>query len=58
MAIGLGWLVLQRTRHPKMIAQMQSALESVHLRFAHVREHALNPMSTERESSPPARYAS
>jgi len=29
MAVGLGWLVLQRTRRPKMIAEMQRAVESM-----------------------------
>jgi amino acid transporter len=38
MAAGLGWLVLQRTRRPEMIPQMQSAIENVDLEFAHVRE--------------------
>jgi amino acid transporter len=55
MAVGLGWLVLQRTRRPKMIAQMQDAIESVHLQFAQVREHALTTMGTERSASPPVR---
>lgn len=34
MAIGLGWLLLQRVRHPKMIPAMKSAIESVELEFA------------------------
>lgn len=38
MAGGLGWLVLQRSRRPEMIPQMQSAIENVDLEFAHVRE--------------------
>ena len=38
MAGGLGWLVLQRTRRPEMIPQMQSAIENGDLEFAHVRE--------------------
>lgn len=29
MGIGLGWLLLQRARRPKMIAQMQRAIENV-----------------------------
>jgi amino acid transporter len=29
MAVGLGWLLLQRTRRPKMIAQMLSAIDNV-----------------------------
>ncbi len=33
MASGFGWLVWQRTRHPKMIATMKSAIEKVELRF-------------------------
>jgi amino acid transporter len=40
MALGAAWLVLQRTRRPDMIAQMQSAIDSVHVQFAQVREHA------------------
>jgi hypothetical protein len=31
-------LALQRTRRPKMISQMQSAIDRVHLQFAQVRE--------------------
>jgi amino acid transporter len=38
VAIGLGWLQLQRSRRPKMIARMKSAIESVELEFAQVRE--------------------
>jgi amino acid transporter len=34
MAIGFGWLLLQRVRRPRMIGHMQSAIESVHLKFA------------------------
>jgi amino acid transporter len=48
MAIGLGWLVLQRTRRPRMIAQMQSAIAGVQLQFAQVGERA----STGSTSSP------
>jgi hypothetical protein len=49
MAVGLGWLALQRTRRPKMIAQMQTAIENVHLQFAQVREQALNTMNRKEE---------
>jgi amino acid transporter len=49
MAMGLGWLALQRTRRPKMIAQMQIAIENVHLQFAQVREQALNTMNRKEE---------
>jgi amino acid transporter len=42
MALGLAWLVLQRSRRPKMIAEMQSAIEQVELKFTHAREHALH----------------
>jgi amino acid transporter len=45
MAIGLGWLVLQRARHPKMTAQMLGAIEKVHQQFAQVRNHALDTIS-------------
>lgn len=34
MSIGFGWLLLQRVRRPRMIGHMQSAIESVHLKFA------------------------
>jgi amino acid transporter len=40
MAIGVGWLWIQRVRRPKLIAHMQRALEGVHLQFAQAREHA------------------
>jgi amino acid transporter len=43
MALGVVWVSLQRLRRPESLAQMQSAIESVHLHFAHVREHALKP---------------
>ncbi len=49
MAAGLGWLALQRARRPRMIAQMQNAIDTVHLQFAHVREHALNTMNPKEE---------
>jgi amino acid transporter len=55
MTIGLGWLLLQRMRRPKMIDQMQSAIESVHLQFAQVRERALETMGTKSGASPPVR---
>jgi amino acid transporter len=48
MAAGLAWLLLQRARRPKMIAQMQKAVESVHAHFAQVREPSLVPVSTEK----------
>lgn len=38
MLIGVAWLALQRTRRPKMISQMQSAIDRAHLQFAQVRE--------------------
>jgi amino acid transporter len=38
MAVGLGWLCVQRTRHPRMIARMQSALDRVEREFAQLRE--------------------
>ncbi|ACB95314.1 amino acid permease-associated region [Beijerinckia indica subsp. indica ATCC 9039] len=34
MAIGLAWLLLQRNRHPDMIPEMRSSIESVDLKFA------------------------
>jgi amino acid transporter len=47
MAIGLAWLALQRSRRPKMIAHMQSAIDNVHVQFAHAREQALTGISAE-----------
>jgi len=38
VVIGLGWLHLQRTRHPKVIARMRGAIENVDLEFAQVFE--------------------
>ena len=54
MAVGLGWLALQRARRPKMIAQMQDAIANVDRQFAQVREHALKPKKT---TTPPASRA-
>ncbi|WP_148213104.1 APC family permease [Methylocella silvestris] len=34
MAIGLCWLLMQKSRHPKMIPTMRNAIESVDLQFA------------------------
>jgi hypothetical protein len=34
MAMGLGWLLLQRIRHPRMIPAMTGAIESVEMEFA------------------------
>jgi amino acid transporter len=51
LAVGLGWLGLQRVRRPKMIAQMTNAIECVDLEFAHVRERAVSVMSTEGEAA-------
>lgn len=38
MGMGLGWLLLERVRRPKMIAELESAIEGVQLRFAGVTE--------------------
>lgn len=38
MAIGLGWLRLQRSRQPKLVARMKSSVEDVELQFASLRE--------------------
>jgi amino acid transporter len=43
MAVGFAWLMLQRTRRPKMIAQMQSAIEAVNLSFAHASDRKSSP---------------
>lgn len=40
MLFGAGWLLLERTRRPRMIDQMQSAIERVHSQFAQTRERA------------------
>jgi amino acid transporter len=45
MAAGLAWLAMRRARRPKVIEQMQSAIESVQLKFAPMSEHALGTMS-------------
>jgi amino acid transporter len=51
MSVGLAWLLLERTRRPKMIDQMQSAIERVHVQFAQARERALTTVSTKGEAS-------
>lgn len=38
MLAGLGWLLLERVRRPRMIAQLEDAIETVQLRFAGVTE--------------------
>ena len=38
IAVALGFLLLQRARHPKMIVQLQHAVASVHAQFAQIRE--------------------
>jgi amino acid transporter len=38
MAVGLGWLLLQRARRPNLIAQLRSAGQDLELQFAHGRE--------------------
>jgi amino acid transporter len=55
MAGGMLWLSLERSRRPKMISQMQSAIESVHIQFAQASEHALNTMKPKRGASSPVR---
>jgi amino acid transporter len=45
MTLCLGWLLVKRTRRPDMIAQMQNAIASVQLQFAHPRERASNNVS-------------
>ena len=52
MAVGLGWLVLQRARHPSMIGEMQDAIERVHLEFAQT--IATSSMATQASVSQPA----
>jgi hypothetical protein len=54
MAIALAWLLLQRTRRPRMISQMQDAIEQVHRQFAQVGAPALTPSNAAPESPPPA----
>ena len=44
MGVGLGWLVLQRSRDPKMITQLQKAVESVHIHFLEAREQTRTQM--------------
>jgi amino acid transporter len=38
VAVGLGWLQIRRARRPKMIPRMKSAIRSVDLEFARVRD--------------------
>ncbi|MGC4087854.1 MAG: APC family permease [Polyangiaceae bacterium] len=44
MALGVAWLLLQRVRRPRMIAQMQEAIDNMQLQFAtvQVRERPVN----------------
>ena len=49
MALGLGWLLLERIRRPKMIVRMQHAIETVQLRFAAEGDAVLTPVSAERD---------
>ena len=37
MAIGFGWLIVQRAHHPKMMSAMTRAVESVEVQFAEAR---------------------
>lgn len=53
MLTGFGWLLWQRSRRPKMIDDMQSAIRNVHVRFEQVREHTLVSLSTTPPSSSP-----
>jgi len=49
MAIGFGWLLLERSRRPKMIAHMQDAIEAAHRKFAEsMAAEALAPRSSQR----------
>jgi amino acid transporter len=57
MAIGLAWLLHQRTRRPRMIAHMQNAIERVHREFAFVREHAPGAANTTGDAPQPTRSA-
>ena len=34
MLAGLGWLLMERVRRPRMIGQLEDAIETVQLRFA------------------------
>jgi amino acid transporter len=46
MAAGFGWLWLRRGRRPKMIPQMQSAIERVHRQFAQVKVYPPGAIKT------------
>jgi amino acid transporter len=50
MAIGLGWLLFQRVRRPRMLAHMQDAIESVHAKFATLTPDPIVVPSAERQS--------
>lgn len=55
MTGALAWLFLERARRPKMIGQMQHAIEQIQFRFADVGERALTPITSERSSRPSIR---
>jgi amino acid transporter len=44
MAVGLGWLLIQRVRDPKMIPAMTVAIESVELEFANAESVSKKPV--------------
>jgi len=46
MAAGAAWLVLERARRPKMIVQMQNAIDTVHRQFA-LHQRSLETMDAE-----------
>ncbi len=51
MAIGLGWLLLQKVRRPRMIWNMQDAIESVHIRLAQtIAADSIAAQAAERQS--------
>lgn len=51
MGVGLGWLLLQRVRRPRMIGHMQEAIERVHVRFAEtIAVDSVGAQSSERPS--------
>jgi amino acid transporter len=50
MGVGVTWLAIERVRRPKMIGHVQSAIESVQLRFAQDGGAVLAPATSKRES--------
>jgi amino acid transporter len=57
MLAGFGWLLLQRARRPKMIAQMQAAIMRVQSEFGEARDLTPIALGTHAEAAPPVSSA-